>query len=387
MNIVHIAPSAPYNDYWGYQENLLPKYHKMLGHNVTLIITNTTNDGGKIVSVPCNDYVLYDGVRVIRLQVKKYLHRALTAMNAKMDVYNLLLELRPDFVFFHGLLSTTIFDVIKYKRKNNSDCVIVQDSHLDYFNHSGAVTFKQKIIRAYYRRINRKSIKHVSRVYGVTPWRKTFAEDYFKVPSEKTDVLIMGADDDKIKLSQKQEIRKSIRDKFGIAEDEFLIVTGGKIDADKKIDVLVDACADMPRVRLLVFGNVCDSFKAAFEEKLKNNDKAIYIGWISADSVYDYFLAADLVCFPGSHSVMWEQACAAKVPCLFKYWDGMLHVNNGGNSEFVDEISPVSLKKKIEELLFTDKYFKMKDVAESSRTDIYLYSNIAKKSLECVEKL
>lgn len=386
MNIVHIAPSAPYNDYWGYQENLLPKYHKMLGHNVTLIITNTMNDSGKIVPVPCDDYVLRDGVRVIRLQVKKYFHRALTAMNAKMDVYDLLLDLRPDLVFFHGLLSTTIFDVIKYKRKANNDCIIVQDSHLDYFNHSGVATFKQRVIRAFYRGINRRSVKHVSRVYGVTPWRRDFAEDYFKIPSAKTDVLIMGADDEKINFSRKAEIRKELREKFEVSDDEFLIVTGGKIDADKKIDVLVDACKDISKVKLLIFGNVSDAFKSSFEEKLKENGRATYIGWISADSVYDYFLAADLVCFPGSHSVMWEQACAAKVPCLFKRWDGMLHVNNGGNGEFFDEATPDIIRQKIEELVFTDKYFEMKSAAESDKTDIYLYSNIAKKSLECAKK-
>ena len=43
-------------------------------------------------------------------------------------------------------------------------------------------------------------------------------------------------------------------------------------------------------------------------------------------------------------------------------------------------------QKKIEELLFTNKYFLMKEKAESSITNVYLYSNIAKKSLECAEK-
>ena len=40
MKIVHIAPNAPYNDNWGYQDNLLPRYQKKLGHDVTVIITN-----------------------------------------------------------------------------------------------------------------------------------------------------------------------------------------------------------------------------------------------------------------------------------------------------------------------------------------------------------
>ena len=38
MKILHIAPNAPYNRGWGYQENLLPKYQKKLGHDVTVIV-------------------------------------------------------------------------------------------------------------------------------------------------------------------------------------------------------------------------------------------------------------------------------------------------------------------------------------------------------------
>ena len=51
MRILHIAPSAPYNDYWGYQDNLLPKYHRKLGHEVTVIVTNTMHKDGKIVII------------------------------------------------------------------------------------------------------------------------------------------------------------------------------------------------------------------------------------------------------------------------------------------------------------------------------------------------
>ena len=46
----------------------------------------------------------------------------------------------------------------------------------------------------------------------------------------------------------------------------------------------------------------------------------------------------------------------------------------------------IDAKKEIEQLVFTDKYYDMKKIAESEKTDIYLYSNIAKKSLESVEK-
>lgn len=382
MKIVHIAPSAPYNDYWGYQDNLLPKYQKKMGHDVTIIATNTMHKDGKIAETACSDYVLNDGVRVIRLARKKYRSLILTNLQAKMDVYALLGKLQPDFIFFHGLVSATIYDVVRYK-KEHPNCIVVQDNHLDYNIGRGASSFKDKIIRAFYRHINRKSIPYISRVYGVTPWRKTYAEDYFRIPPEKTDVLIMGADDEKINFACREKIRAEIREKNGISDSDFLVVTGGKIDKKKKIDILMEACAGMKGIKLLIFGQVLDNVKEEFNRLIRENDNILYIGWLDADKVYDYFFAADLVFFPGQHSVLWEQACAAKVPCIFEKWDGMDHVNNGGNAEFISPITVENIRAKLSALHFTPEYEKMKEVAASSATDIYLYSRIAEKSLEC----
>lgn len=383
MKIVHIAPKAPYNDYWGYQDNLLPKYQKKLGHDVTVIITNTIHKDGKVVETDCSDYVLNDGVRIIRLKAKQYGNPVITNLNSRLPVYKYLEEIKPDFIFYHSLHGTTIFDVIKYKKKINPKCVIVQDNHLDYNIRNDPKGYKGWICRSFQRWVNRKSIPYVSKVYGVTPWRKTYAEDYYKIPPEKTDVLIMGADDEKVDFANRTSIRRKIRDKYEINDEDFLIVTGGKIDKKKKIDVLMQAVSNIGNVKLLIFGQVNNDIKAVFDSILEKSSNIIYIGWIGADEVYDYFFAADLAFFPGQHSVLWEQACASKVPCVFERWDGMDHVNNGGNSDFVEPISEEAIENKIKELRYTDKYYEMKKIAESDKTNVYLYSKIAEKSLEC----
>ncbi len=384
MKILHIVPSAPYNDYWGYQDNLLPKYHKKLGYDVTVITTNTMHKDGKIVETQPADYLLSDGVRVIRIEKKQYPHIILTNLNSKLDIWDKLLEIQPDFVFYHGLVSTTIYDVIKYKKKVNKNLVIVQDNHLDYNIGRKFKTLNEKIIRGFYRHLNRKSVPFITKIYGVTPWRKKFAEDYFKIPKSKTDVLIMGADDEKIDFANRNKIRKEIRNKYNIKDTDFLISTGGKIDKKKNIHLLMQAVKNIPDVKLLVFGGVNEDVKEEFENALKQSENIIYVGWLDADKVYDYFFASDLVAFPGQHSVLWEQACAAKVPALFERWEGMEHINNGGNSDFFDDVSVSGLEQKLREIIFTEKYEEMKRVANSEKTDIYLYSNIAKKSLETV---
>ena len=389
MNIIHIAPNAPFNDGWGYQENLLPKYHAKLGHKVTLLVTNLTHTEKGLEETEIGKFVSVDGFEFERIEYKKCINGKITNFVSKMDVYDRLVQLKPEFIFYHGLVSTTIFDVIRYKkycRRNGSDCIIVQDNHLDYNIGINPVNLKKKLMMMYYRSINAVSQQYVDKVYGVTPWREEYAREFFGISPSKTDVLIMGADDEKIDFENRDIIRESIRKQHGIAEDEFLVVSGGKIDEKKKIIQLMEACAGTDGVKLLVFGSVAEELKAEFQKMLDDNSNIVYVGWIDADKCYDYFFAANLVVFPGQHSVLWEQACAAKVPCVFAQWPGMDHVNNGGNAAFIENTDSFSIKNMIEKLCFTEKYCQMKEVAQSEATDVYLYSKIAEKSLSGIEK-
>ena len=385
MNIVQISAEAPYNEGWGYQDNLLPKYQAKMGHNVTLIITDAEHRDGKLVHVGAQDYMSKDGFRVIRKKKEKILIPKITEILSNIDIYEDLVKLRPDFVFLHGLSDITNIQVVKYKKKENPNLVIVADNHLDdniLFGKPKPI--RKKFLSTFFSFNYKRLDPYISRVYGVTPMRKEFAKNFFHIPQEKTDVLIMGADDECIDFAHREEIRERIRNEFGFKDDTFVIVTGGKIERNKNIELLVQACEKLNRnVQLIVFGSIAPDFKTEFENFLEKSPKTHYIGWIDASKVYDYFFASDLVVFPGRHSVLWEQACASKVPCVFKHYKGMEHVDNGGNSLLIDAVSIDALAQLISKLTFTEQYYQMKMVAESEKTDIYMYSRIAAKSLEC----
>ena len=384
MIIVHVAPNAPFNENWGYQENILPKYHRKLGNDVVLITSCRKYENGTIVDTPEEDKIMDDGVRLIRKAQEYYINRTISNHLGYIKIYELLKQINPDLIFFHGLISYSIMDAVKYKIKNKQ-CVIVQDNHMDYNIGLQTNSAKKKILRAWYRILNKRSIRFVEKVYGVTPWRKAYASDYFKIPNEKLDVLIMGADDEKIDFENKVTIRKEIRERYEVADDDFLIVTGGKIDKKKGVHLLAEACKTISGVKLLIFGQVSEDLEDYFKKVSNDCDKITMAGWIDANKVYDYFFAADLVFFPGQHSVLWEQACAAKTPCVFAKWDGMDHVNAGGNCEFIHPVTTETITQKIKELLFTEEYSRLKIAAESEITDAFLYSRIAEKSLECLQ--
>lgn len=390
MKIMHIAPNAPYNEGWGYQENILPRYHAKQGNEVKLVTTLKMHCDGKIVQTLPREFNSKDGFPVVRLAYKKYLFgKKISNILCKLQVYDELCNFSPDVIFYHGLISVTIKDVIRYKKKREKEghkIFIIQDNHADYNNSKFGNNIKAKLLRAYYIFLNMYSQKYVDRIYGVTPWREQFAREYYRINQTLTDILIMGADDEQINFKNYESIRKNIRKVLNISDTDFLVISGGKIDSNKNIHILMNACAGIQGVKLVVFGSVSDEMKETFQTLIAKHNNILYVGWLASDQINNYYFAADLAVFPGAHSVLWEQACACKVPCLFKKWPGMEHVDNGGNSAFISDVTAEKLRETILELKFTEKYNFMNHVAKSDATDVYLYSNIARKSLECVIK-
>jgi glycosyltransferase involved in cell wall biosynthesis len=193
----------------------------------------------------------------------------------------------------------------------------------------------------------------------------------------------MGGDDDKIPFERKEELRREICGELHINQDDFIIITGGKIDQTKNIHLLMQAVneLDNKKIKLIVFGQPNDMMSPKIEG-LARNKNICFIGWIPADKAYEYFLISDLGFFPGTHSVLWEQACACGLPCVFKNWEGMHHVDMGGNCEFLNEDSVATIKDIIADIYFEkEKIAKMKLAAEECKSNFF-YSEIAKRAIE-----
>ena len=125
--------------------------------------------------------------------------------------------------------------------------------------------------------------------------------------------------------------------------------------------------------------NLCLSEKI---NKLVDGDKIQYIGWIEAKESYNFFEAADLVVFPGRHSVFWEQVAGQGIPMVCKLWDGTTHVDKGGNVVFLKESNSKYIEDTLNKLINNKEiYDNMKSVAKKEAYN-FLYSNIAKIAIE-----
>lgn len=380
MKITHICLCGPVTDNWMYQDNLLSKYHKKLGNSVSLITSQYIwNDKGKLEVDIRSNYFNDHGVKMIRLEAKNK-----TIVGVKLRMYKNLYETicmeKPDIIFVHGVQFLDIKHVVKYVKVNPNVRVYV-DNHADFNNSARNFLSKNILHKIIWRYCAHLIEPYTTKFYGVLPARVDFLKKVYKIPDEKVDLLVMGVDDDIVEdIKQKQT---SIREKHGIEKDDFLIVTGGKIDNNKlQTLLLMEAINEIknPKVKLLVFGSVVPEHKNKFNKLLSDN--VMYVGWLESKKIYEYFNDADLIVFPGSHSVLWEQAVGLGKPCVFRYMEGFTHIDLGGNCKFIYEDSVKEIKLVINEILHNQElYESMKTIARNKGMNTFSYRAIAEKSI------
>lgn len=379
MRIVHVIIAAAYKEGYGYQENILPAKHVELGLDSYVItynkenplgVTYTNDDNVKIVLLPLRKSFLYK-LPYVRAFVKK-----------TYGLFAKLVDLSPDIIFLHGLQSVESLEVCKYCARNPKVKLFV-DQHADYYNSPITKWTTRLYIKQVYGYIGKKLEKYALKFWGVTPWRVDYLQKVYGIKPEKTDLLVMGGDEKRIDWENREIIRVQVRRKLEIPEKAFLVISGGKIDKSKNIHVLLDAIRQMKDdVYLLLFGNMTKDMEEYFLPKIEGRIK--YIGWIDSKEVYPFFLASDLAVFPGTHSVLWEQAMACGIPGIFKDWDGgFSHIDCGGNAKLLKDISIESLNAEISKLAYKEEeYRNMKKNAETKGRSTFSYIEIAKKAIE-----
>lgn len=377
MKIVHVCLCAPYTLGFGYQDNLLAKYHKKSGNEVTVITTSLSFNIETNKEEIINAEVEYENeVKIIRL--KDSISRKITSLvRHYKNFYKTLEKEKPDFIFVHGVAFYDSLKLCKYLKRhpNVLSCV---DNHADRTN-TGLTPFMMLINKTVFRYLSYKLNKYVDQFFGVIPVRCEFLSDVYGVPRDRIKLLVMGADDE---LLDNAKAKKEItRKNLDYNKDDFVIITGGKIDKYKSETlVLMDAVKKYKNIKLLVFGSVNKEIKQEFESKITKNIK--YVGWLNQEKLYEYLCCADFAIFPGRHSVVWEQTVAAGIPSAFKNIENTHHVDINGNCIFIKDNRKETIESLLEIILNKNNYNKMYVAANKEEKNRFLYSNIAEASIK-----
>ncbi|MCI9127957.1 MAG: glycosyltransferase family 4 protein [Eubacterium sp.] len=385
MNIIHVNLAMGYTEGMNYQENCISKCHAMAGHNVTLIASPYCfNNGVWGLCTTSFDYINEHGVHVIRLPfLFKLPYRINKQIGCFRGTYETIKNICPDIIFVHNIQFQDLRSIVKYK-KRHPEVKLFIDNHVDFSNGARTWLSKNVLYRFWWKPCAKAAEPYTDKFFGVMPSRVDFLTDVYGIPKQKCELLVMGGDDEAIEHAKLPAVREAIRSKYGICENDFLIMTGGKIDKFKtQTLLLLQAIQKMKncQIKLIIFGSI-DQVLESQILKLCDGKKIQYIGWAEGNQSYDYFGAADLVVFPGRHSVYWEQVVSLGIPMICKYWEGTTHIDLGGNVIFLKKDSIDEIYNVIYRVYHNKQLFeKMKKVAQEKGKPFFSYQKISQKAI------
>lgn len=380
MRIVHLCLACFYIDGYGYQENLLPKYHARMGHQVSIIASTQTFDGNGCPAWLSRGgaYVNENGIPVRRLDYRPPA-RVYRVLKRYVGTYAALCEAAPDVLFVHGCQFLDMSAVLRYARRHPEVRIYV-DNHADFGNSARNPLSKTVLHGWLWRRAAQRALPYVRRFYGVLPARVDFLRSVYGLPAEKLALLPMGVDDDWVSEAAVRAVRASLK----LPGDALLIVTGGKLDEFKRqtLELMraVRALDGLP-VYLAVFGSVSASLRGDVEA-LCDGVRVRHVGWLDAPCTAAWLGAADLAAFPGRHSVLWEQAAGMGTPVLCGADTDISHIAAHGGAVTLERIDAGSLRAEIA-ALYGDpaRRQRLKRAAMGARRR-FSYREIARMSLE-----
>jgi hypothetical protein len=388
MRIAHVCLAAFYIDDYGYQENILPRIHRKMGHEVIIIAsTETYIDRTRLGYVEPSSYVSKDGLPIHRLAYASWVPRRLQPkIRAYEGLEARLREFAPDLIFVHDVQFWDFLTIRRYVMQHPTP--VYADCHADYVNSARGFVSRRLLHGIFYRAIAQCVDPIVQRYFPTLPVRADFLHDAYGLDRAKMELLPFGIDDTQTEGIDRPAVRREMRAALGIPDDALLFVTGGKLDLRKNIHSLIDRFSRLKRAgelenaHLLVFGQADPATQAALHA-IAVDDTVHMLGWTPAKDIYKAFWSADFALFPGTHSVLWEEAIGHGLGAAFHYWPGMDHLDLGGNLRILHDVSPETLDNLLRELVANDgqEIHRMGSAAREKGPGVFSFSAIAEKAI------
>jgi 1,2-diacylglycerol 3-alpha-glucosyltransferase len=309
-----------FNSTLDYQENLLVKYYRKHGHEVT-VVTSITESPFDFVTdkydtkAPAS-VTWTDGAKIIRL---KYRLNVLSRLRMYTPIAGLLEDERPDLIYFHDI-HLHFPEAVRYL-KRHPDCRMIMDYHADYAN-SAANWLSRYVLHGVIRKWALNHARpHLSMIFPVMPSAIVFLREVYGIPDHEMELLPLATDSDVIRQIRDRGEGRSKRAGLGIPDDAIVIFTGGKLTPSKQTELVIEAVVGMPDlpVHLVVVGKASDADKAYGEhlDALSARHKSIHmVGWQATADVFRYLNMADISVFPASQSVLWQHSIGMGLPLI-----------------------------------------------------------------------
>jgi 1,2-diacylglycerol 3-alpha-glucosyltransferase len=309
-----------YNESLEYQENLLVKYYRKHGHEVTVVAStfdsvfdyyNDRHDR----SWPARTYI-DQGAKIVKL---RYRFNWLNRLRAYTRIDSLLETEAPDLIYVHDIM-LNLPECVAYVRRHPR-CRMILDYHADYSN-SGRSWLSLNVLHGVARKWYLDHARpHLARIFPIVPAGAVFLHEVYGVPYAEMEVLPLGADVDLAREMAGRGDGRRLRAQLGLADTDVVIFTGGKLAPTKRTELLLQAVRRLPGLplKVMLVGEASDAdagYKELLVEEARNTPGVRFVGWLGREDIYRHLAMADLAVFPASQSILWQQAIASGLPLI-----------------------------------------------------------------------
>ena len=196
---------------------------------------------------------------------------------------------------------------------------------------------------------NENIVKGYGHMIGVSEFVTKEYINACKTPV-KAHTLKNAIDTDKFNKEVTDDGRKSIREKLGLTEQDFVVLFVGRIMQIKGVLELMKAVIGLKdkHIKLMIVGSA-NFGKWAFSpyaKKVKklakeNKDRIIFTGYIDNSEVYKYAAAADIQCVP----TLAEEAAGLVILEAMAEGLPLIVTKSGGVTEYIDDSTALIIEK------------------------------------------
>jgi len=310
--VQHFQPRFGYADYY------LASTFKKLGHEACVITTDQYSPGVKyfdnLINLKVNSGTfIQNGITVYRLPTLIKAGKLIISLYTK----KVLEDFKPDIVHSNDLFYLTTFFAAHYK--NRFKYKLFVDSITGTFNTNRLTSLQFGLYKLLFARyLTRK----VDGSFAVCEGAKKWLLKNFFIPSSSVHIVPLGADDEL--FAQDANMRRLMRRRFGILEDDVVIIYTGKILPAKDIDVLIKSMGALPpelfrKIRIMIVGNgLADYLK--YINRLINainvRKSVVMIPTVDHNELPKYYNAADIAVWPGAPSISIVEAMSTGLPII-----------------------------------------------------------------------
>jgi glycosyltransferase involved in cell wall biosynthesis len=310
--VQHFQPRFGYADYY------LAVTFKKLGHDVCIITTDHYSPEVKYFDNSIHNKVnpgiyVEDGIIVYRLPTLIKAGKLFISLYTK----KVLNDFKPDVVHSNDLFYLTTLLAAHYK--NIFKYKLFVDSITGTFNPSKLTLVQFNLYKLLFAKYLREK---VNGFFAISEGSKKWLSRNFLIPISSIYFVPLGADDEM--FVPDTNMRKLMREKLGILDDDVVIIYTGKILPEKDIDVLIKSIRVLPpdlvkKIKILIVGNGPTYYLKYLNKLIKiiNIDKKIImIPPVNRNELPKYYNAADIAVWPGAPSISIIEAMSTGLPII-----------------------------------------------------------------------